>query len=51
LAVRERQSSHQGTDRHPKRTLRSRALLDIAGALHFAFGRRLRGCERRVDGR
>ena len=26
-------------------------LLDVAGAFHFAFGRRLRGGERRIDGR
>jgi hypothetical protein len=25
------------------------ALLDVAGALHFTFRRRLRGCERRID--
>jgi hypothetical protein len=26
-------------------------LLDVAGAFHFAFGRRLRGSKRRIDGR
>src|SRR5258707_11074648 len=30
---------------------RRRALLDITGALHFAFGGGLRGSERRIDGR
>src|SRR5258707_14147925 len=42
--------SQFAADRENRRKDRG-VLLDVAGALHFALGSRLRGGERRVDGR